>query len=57
MSNLLGKDKIEVFCMTDADCDLRVPAEIGATTCEFFGNPTSNTFSFDDILLSILNIF
>lgn len=27
------------------------------TTCEYYGNPTSNTYSFDNIMLSIMNIF
>jgi large-conductance mechanosensitive channel len=27
------------------------------TQCEYFGNPISNTYSFDNILLSIMNIF
>jgi hypothetical protein len=27
------------------------------TRCEYAGNPTSNTYSFDNIMLSIMNIF
>jgi voltage-dependent calcium channel L type alpha-1D len=27
------------------------------TTCEYYGNPTSDTYSFDNIMLSIMNIF
>lgn len=27
------------------------------TTCEYFGNPTSDTYAFDNVLLSMMNIF
>lgn len=28
-----------------------------SSTCEYYGNPISGTYSFDNILLSIMNIF
>ena len=27
------------------------------TKCEYFGNPTSDTYAFDNVLLSMMNIF
>jgi hypothetical protein len=30
---------------------------VGDVECKYYGNPMSGTFSFDNILLSIMNIF
>jgi len=37
---------------------LKDPETAAATAiCDFVGNPSGGTFSFDNILLSVLNIF
>jgi len=59
MSKFLGISKKEVFCITNADCDVRVPDDIkpGAATCQVDENPIDDTLNFDNIFMSILNIF
>jgi hypothetical protein len=44
--------------MTNADCERKKPPEVTTViTCEDHENPIGGSFSFDNILLSILNIF
>jgi hypothetical protein len=38
-THLIGKEKQEYFCMTDADCVDRRPPEITSTECRKFENP------------------
>ena len=56
MSELLGEEGITLFCQTDADCIAEQPPKVNSK-CLFFGNPIQGTFGFDNILLSIMNIF
>jgi hypothetical protein len=60
LTYLLGKQKEEIFCNTNADCIRKVPKEVfgrNEAVCQVMGNPNGGTFAFDDILLSIMNIF
>lgn len=70
MSKFLGIEKREVFCVSDNDCNERVPQGInipgeiakydflpGSVTCEIDENPIDDTLNFDNIFMSILNIF
>ena len=62
MSNELGRTKLMVFCLHDHDCTERVPRllpeeVIPNPVCRPFRNPISDTFNFDNIFMSILNIF
>jgi ABC-type transport system involved in cytochrome bd biosynthesis fused ATPase/permease subunit len=42
--------------MTQSDCDERQPPGV-TTVCKKYQNPINDTFSFDNILMSIMNIF
>ena len=67
----IGADEEEIFCYPDKKTGehgcaekilnldgLKDAAAAAATArCDFVGNPSGGTFSFDNILLSILNIF
>jgi hypothetical protein len=60
----LGIEQVEIICQTSADCHsdyheiLGYSQELKNTlSCEYVGNPISKTYSFDNILLSIMNIF
>ena len=52
----LGYDEVEIICQTQQDCIDQQPAGVNST-CEYYGNPIAGTYSFDNILLSIMNIF
>lgn len=54
----LGIGAEEIMCRTDADCLRLQPEGIETnSTCQYYGNPISGTYGFDNVLLSILNIF
>jgi hypothetical protein len=55
-SHFLGPDREEIFCMTDKDCVEREPPGI-ESFCKYYQNPIRNTYKFDNILISIVNIF
>lgn len=62
LSNELGRTKLMVFCLHNHDCVDRVPKllpdeVILNPVCRPFSNPISDTFNFDNIFMSILNIF
>jgi voltage-dependent calcium channel L type alpha-1D len=55
-SFILGEES-EFICLNQEFCD-RMEDEWGIETkCEYFGNPTSDTYAFDNVLLSMMNIF
>jgi hypothetical protein len=59
-SHLLGENAVELFCMPGAedDCDSRKPPDVVAKAyCKQWKNPIQDTFNFDNILMSIFNIF
>jgi len=53
----LGKDRVVLFCHSNSDCMRKNPPDVTYSECKKYMNPLSNTFGFDNILLSILNIF
>lgn len=54
----LGIGSEEVMCRTDEDCLKNQPSGLSQnSTCQYYGNPISGTYGFDNVLLSILNIF
>lgn len=55
-SHLLGHDQTEIFCMKDQDCLDRQPPGIDSY-CKYYQNPFRDTFKFDNVLISIVNIF
>lgn len=62
LSNQLGRQKIMVFCVHQHDCEERVPLlvpdeVIKNPQCLKYKNPISDTLNFDNIFMSILNIF
>ena len=64
-SNKLGKSKIMIFCLHQRDCVERIPRlipnyefeGIKDPQCLKYKNPISDTLNFDNIFMSILNIF
>ena len=53
----LGEDQVEIICQSDAMCLELQPEGVTGSTCDVYGNPIQGTYSFDNILLSIMNIF
>ena len=60
----LGIEQVEIICQTSVDCHSDYHEILGYSqdlkntlSCEYVGNPISKTYSFDNILLSIMNIF
>lgn len=58
----IGIDQQEYICRTDKDChEADIPGlsydKKIQLACEVYGNPISGTYGFDNILLSIMNIF
>ena len=56
MSHLLGEEAVEIICNTDAQCKKYEPNGVDSA-CLVYQNPMSNTFSFDSLPYSIMNIF
>jgi|TARA_B110001469_G_C9604927_1_gene300703 hypothetical protein len=56
LSELLGPEKIEIICIKQVDCTDQQPPGV-QSKCIYYGNPISGTYQFDNILMSILNIF
>jgi hypothetical protein len=52
----LGPELETIMCRRDQDCIDQQPAGV-SSTCQYHGNPIDGTFSFDNILLSMMNIF
>jgi hypothetical protein len=58
----LGVEQAEFICQSEIDCyEADIPGvsqpKKDMMTCEVYGNPISGTYGFDNILLSIMNIF
>jgi uncharacterized membrane protein YhdT len=56
-THVLGHERDEIFCMTDKDCVERQPYDVTNSVCQFHGNPFRDTYKFDNVLISIVNIF
>lgn len=56
-TSFIQDEESDFICLNQAYCDDMKEEWDLQTTCEYVGNPTSNTYSFDNILLSIMNIF
>ena len=56
-SDGMGGDMGEHICLNDRTCQEGEKEWNLKTKCEYWGNPISDTYSFDNIMLSIMNIF
>lgn len=59
LTNVDSEDPTEIICNTQADCtsEWNDANPTVLSTCLEYGNPIQGTYSFDNILLSIMNIF
>lgn len=57
-TSFIQDEESDFICLEQSNCD-EMKEEWGGlvTSCEYVGNPISDTYSFDNILLSIMNIF
>jgi hypothetical protein len=55
-SFILGEES-EFICLNQDFCDRMAEEWEIETTCEYFGNPASGTYTYDNVLLSMMNIF
>ena len=56
-TSFLQDEESEFICLNQDFCDRMADEWEIKTTCEYFGNPTSDTYGFDNVLLSMMNIF
>lgn len=55
--SFIQDEEAEFICLNQAFCDSMKEEWDLQTQCEYNGNPISGTYGFDNILLSIMNIF
>lgn len=55
--SFIQDEESEFICLGQEFCDRHFEDWGLKTTCEYVGNPTSNTYAFDNVLLSMMNIF
>lgn len=56
-TSFIQDEESEFICLNQQFCDDMKEEWDLQTVCEYVGNPTSNTYSFDNIMLSMMNIF
>jgi hypothetical protein len=56
-SFIKGEEGADYTCQNQQFCDDMAEEWDIKTQCEYVGNPISNTYAFDNVLLAIMNIF
>lgn len=55
--SFLQDEESEFICLNQDFCDRMAEEWEIETTCEYFGNPASGTYNYDNVMLSMMNIF
>ena len=55
--SFLQGEESEFICVNQDFCNRMAEEWEIQTTCEYVGNPTSDTYAFDNVLLAMMNIF